>query len=1063
MRRFNSIKKSRKKSKDIDEKIEYLNKECHKTGLNEIMTTSNVYVGTEDIPNTTYTDFESITVGGYPLGLSAADGNVAGGAINGDFLYSTGVALSPPHPVTGQRYTHYHVTDGTGGGTQLRPGQGMRRGFGNNRPLYTMGSALWFYDANHNNGVGNPPGRWFSFEYFNNNWGFWDTIKPPSTLAGFYIFNTNLSEYPGSGGLGAEIASKISGINFSINGEIGPPTTTIFIKNDLGDPSFLPINIDKISPQAFDYLKGNANLDAAKAAYYAAGGQMPWHYLDPRDKEIWLDKFNQGTEVASDVNYDVYNYLLDNVPDKSGEAASWYENNPTLPHTSNPFIPPRLAPYIPLASNPNNQEPVSDINLNTGLGAQPGDQLAFNFGGGKSEPKPITKKSDLGPIQKQTAAKDAYFSINGMGLSPQAFEKKYGISPQDFLNLPESKTSNKKYFEEGVKLGHFDPEILNVDINDIRKGIMPEFPKDPPPEMINGYSAKSRLVPKKVELPHYIKVTKKDLARNHKLTDKEKQDFLNDVNRINEYIRKNPDELKYAIIRYPKDDPRLAQLNFKMDQMKAAGDEYMDTHFPENETLFKKLQNKIRDNIEKTDPRRIDTSVPIVSQEEALLAKKRRLSVLERFKKQVNVKPFFDRKTPEIDWKIDYLNRELEKTGFSEMMTTTDMYTVVDTVPTTPAEFGEVPDPDPANGITSNNWQQPLGVDPNGNPASAPPTSFPRIWDNPGYLDPTEGLLNKDNLKGDGTDTPIYNTDDLTWQDPSEIPSGAVGGVQIEVGGMDPGIVGGYLDANGFTRTTGQNIRLGSPNFKTHPDLFKPVKYWHPFSIFHPFIDAYFPGLGNTPEYSGIVMANPARALFTAYVYVGGGRNTYETKPNHLGYTIPLSRDDLGDPNFLPIDVRRFGFSPEAYEYLKNAAGLDIASGEPDLDTYDWYLKTYPNSGAAQWYYNNPNSHPKNNPFLSPSDYVPFTDTAYNPNDSGYSDVVSDVDVNIGLGAQPGDQLAFFGGGNNNNKPPSPPTSRTNKGTLDATKASTGMYPNMTPEIFFQKYGITPNQYLNLP
>ena len=44
MRKFNTIKKSRKKSKDIDEKIEYLNKECQKTGLNEItMSTSGIY------------------------------------------------------------------------------------------------------------------------------------------------------------------------------------------------------------------------------------------------------------------------------------------------------------------------------------------------------------------------------------------------------------------------------------------------------------------------------------------------------------------------------------------------------------------------------------------------------------------------------------------------------------------------------------------------------------------------------------------------------------------------------------------------------------------------------------------------------------------------------------------------------------------------------------------------------------------------------------------------------------------------------------------------------------
>ena len=89
-------------------------------------------------------------------------------------------------------------------------------------------------------------------------------------------------------------------------------------------------------------------------------------------------------------------------------------------------------------------------------------------------------------------------------------------------------TNLKKYLEEAVKLGYFDPEVLNVDIEDLRKGIVPEFPKDEP-EMIGGYSAKSRLVRKDPELPAFINVTRKDLAKNHKLTDKEIQDFLDDV------------------------------------------------------------------------------------------------------------------------------------------------------------------------------------------------------------------------------------------------------------------------------------------------------------------------------------------------------------------------------------------------------------------------------------------------------------------------------------------------------------------------------------------------------
>ena len=71
--------------------------------------------------------------------------------------------------------------------------------------------------------------------------------------------------------------------------------------------------------------------------------------------------------------------------------------------------------------------------------------------------------------------------------------------------------------------------------------------------------------------------------------------------------------------------------------------------------------------------------------------------------------------------------------------------------------------------------------------------------------------------------------------------------MQIEVGGMDPGVRGGYLSSGGFTTTTGN---LGGVTFKTHPELFKPVNYWKPFSIFDPFIDSYWPNnsLGRTPQ-----------------------------------------------------------------------------------------------------------------------------------------------------------------------------------------------------------------------
>ena len=130
MNKFNSIKKSRKKSKDIDEKIEYLDKECQKTGLQEFMTTSNVYQGSTKVPNQDYNDFEGTSEGGYGLALSGADGNNVGNADVGVHLGLEGVALSPPHPVTGVRINAVHVRDGLGGTQALRPGAVIKRGFG---------------------------------------------------------------------------------------------------------------------------------------------------------------------------------------------------------------------------------------------------------------------------------------------------------------------------------------------------------------------------------------------------------------------------------------------------------------------------------------------------------------------------------------------------------------------------------------------------------------------------------------------------------------------------------------------------------------------------------------------------------------------------------------------------------------------------------------------------------------------------------------------------------------------------------------------------------------------
>ena len=55
---------------------------------------------------------------------------------------------------------------------------------------------------------------------------------------------------------------------------------------------------------------------------------------------------------------------------------------------------------------------------------------------GKKKQKEITSKSDFGAIKRRTATTDAYMVEAGM-LDPSTFEKKYGISAQKWMSLPD--------------------------------------------------------------------------------------------------------------------------------------------------------------------------------------------------------------------------------------------------------------------------------------------------------------------------------------------------------------------------------------------------------------------------------------------------------------------------------------------------------------------------------------------------------------------------------------------------------------------------------------------------
>jgi len=615
---FKRIKKYSKTSNNFDEKLEHLNKELKKTGLCEIAnTTGGLYVGSKENPNEEYAKITGKNFNGKGFAMSG-DSNLGQGSFGGASIRADGAALSPPHPVSGERRTTQTKGGlGSGGFKLAIPGERPT-------PEHRMtGPIMWYWNPSGGGGSG----TWESLEF--NSPEVHGNSPYPTYQAGWGYWGSNFLGFPMLRSDGAPFASLFDTID-NFDPKDSTPSTTVITRDDLGDPSFLPINIDGMSPQGFDYLKNKAYADKI-----ARTGKYP----NASDQKFLQDYLNNISDPARQQSERMRIFKLNGV-------------------------------WFPLASAGSAGEPVSDTKM-PGLGAKPGDKLAGFFGDSPEkkaakELKKVVDKGRSGMLYNKTlqfAHQAASGQNYGTASNPRdeaAFIKKFKITPQQFLKYAASgdvkhlkdiqvnKILNQSYQPEGnvlsedVKLGHFEPEVLNVNIDDLRKGIAPEFPKDPPPEMIDGYAANSRLAPKKIESSPFIKITKKDIAKNHLLTDKQISDFMNDIKMINDYIKKNPADLIYAQQRYPKHDPRLAQLNWQMDQMLDAGKEYVDKQFPENQKLFNQIKKKIKNTIDQTDPKNFKgTKLPKFDKTH-LEDFKRKKDVYSRFmKKPVKTKKLF--------------------------------------------------------------------------------------------------------------------------------------------------------------------------------------------------------------------------------------------------------------------------------------------------------------------------------------------------------------------------------------------------------------------------------------
>ena len=101
----------------------------------------------------------------------------------------------------------------------------------------------------------------------------------------------------------------------------------------------------------------------------------------------------------------------------------------------------------------------------------------------------------------------------------------------------------------------------------------------------------------------YPKLTLKDLTQGVKLSAKEILEYEKIIEKLNQIAEQNPEYIDYLKERYPKSDPRLSQIRYKMDQMLSASEEYIETQFPENKEQTLRVKKILARNIELSDPK----------------------------------------------------------------------------------------------------------------------------------------------------------------------------------------------------------------------------------------------------------------------------------------------------------------------------------------------------------------------------------------------------------------------------------------------------------------------------
>ena len=534
---FNKTKKYRKPSHDIDEKVKSLNKELEKTGLIVEVGPANstkhvyntfIYHPATDMEFTDVPDPGGVRSDGWTQpsnGYNASDSSTWSNAYpNTDWLYNPNevggetnkpVVVSPDTPPTGQTIGRF----GPGGGL-IRATIGHGMGLGYLKSDNTYQGILWnsywgtLYAPTESNRYGSEaPYRGYTDEEY----AFMQSAHSKmlnTTFTKEVKFWTEWSyfwygSWEGYAGTKKEVAGGaryvlksgyISGDpNKYQSQDNAPPYHEVLNRYPTGDPNYYPGDVSGF----LAWLKGKLELS-----------DQGWARLE--DELLAFGMFSGDGKGGVKIN------------SKDLQQYNWYKQS-----GDDSYIPAgadRDALEKEWQKKYGNQSSSGggDYNVasNTGRGSNRGKDYDSRTG----ETKGITTDSDWGKRMR-----DAVYGTGNI----QAKSKK-----------GKTKTWTLSYEPEGtlIKEGWASPEHVNVDKNEKKrwfnpKEIHPEYPREEPPEIVNGYSEK--MFPKLDTPIPYIKVKRKDLIRAHKLKKHEAQEYVDLVNKLNDYIKRNPHRLAY--------------------------------------------------------------------------------------------------------------------------------------------------------------------------------------------------------------------------------------------------------------------------------------------------------------------------------------------------------------------------------------------------------------------------------------------------------------------------------------------------------------------------------------